>query len=117
MTEPPEQLEPVPHLREADPQLEPAAGPTELGHARLEPEPDAGDLWILLKVSGPIMVATISRAVMQFVDFVMVSQLDAATEAQAAVGASGVTLFILIGSVRGRDRRRGSVAGGPRGGG
>ncbi len=97
MTEPPEQLEPTPHLREADPQLEPTGALAKLGYAPSEPEPERGDLWILLKVSGPIMVATISRAVMQFVDFVMVSQLDAATEAQAAVGASGVTLFILIG--------------------
>ncbi len=68
-------------------------------HEPHEPHDDAhdGDLRVLLRVSAPIMVATTSRAVMQFVDFAMVSQLDKATQAQAAVGAAGVTLFVLIG--------------------
>lgn len=73
----------------------------QVDYAAREPlgDPDDGrsDLRILMTVSAPIMVATISRAVMQFVDFAMVSQLPRATEAQAAVGASGVTLFVLIG--------------------
>ncbi len=63
----------------------------------LDPHEGRSDLRILMAVSAPIMVATTSRAVMQFVDFAMVSQLPRATEAQAAVGASGVTLFVLIG--------------------
>jgi MATE family multidrug resistance protein len=66
------------------------------------PHPDApelaaegSDLRLLLRVSGPIIVATISQTMMRFVDFAMVSRLG--TDAQAAIGASGVTLFVLIG--------------------
>jgi multidrug resistance protein, MATE family len=60
-----------------------------------ELEAEGSDLRLLLKISGPIIVATISQTMMRFVDFAMVSGLG--TEAQAAVGASGVTLFVLIG--------------------
>ncbi len=100
MGDPLEPAEPAtPPVDESTPSS-PAADPAPLKYAaprEYTTEPDGSDLWILLKVSGPIMVATISRAVMQFVDFIMVSQLEHATDAQAAVGASGVTLFVIIG--------------------
>ena len=49
----------------------------------------------LLRLSGPIIAAMISRTVMSFVDFVMVSKLG--TEAQAAIVPAGLTLFCVIG--------------------
>jgi len=68
---------------------------TDAGDLSLERADRTGDLRVLLRISGPIIVATISQTLMRFVDFAMVSGLG--TEAQAAVGASGVTLFVLIG--------------------
>lgn len=49
---------------------------------------------VLLALAGPIIATMISRTAMNFIDFVMVSQLG--TEAQAAIVPAGVTLFILI---------------------
>jgi MATE family multidrug resistance protein len=48
----------------------------------------------LLLLAGPIIAATISRTVMSFVDFAMVSQLG--TEAQAAIMPAGLSLFTVI---------------------
>jgi len=48
----------------------------------------------LLRLAGPIIASMISRTVMSFVDFVMVSQLG--TEAQAAIMPAGVLLFCII---------------------
>ena len=48
----------------------------------------------LLLLAGPIIAATISRTVMSFVDFVMVSRLG--TEAQAAITPAGISLFCII---------------------
>lgn len=48
----------------------------------------------LLFLAGPIIASMISRTVMSFVDFVMVSQLG--TEAQAAIMPAGVLLFVMV---------------------
>ncbi|MFW6059833.1 MAG: MATE family efflux transporter [Phycisphaeraceae bacterium] len=48
----------------------------------------------LLMLAAPIIAAMISRTVMSFVDFVMVSQLG--TEAQAAIMPAGILLFCVI---------------------
>ena len=48
----------------------------------------------LLRLAGPVIAATISRTIMSFVDFAMVSELG--TEAQAAVVAAGIMGFCLI---------------------
>ena len=48
----------------------------------------------LLALAAPIVAAMISRTVMSFVDFVMVSRLG--TEAQAAIMPAGISLFCLI---------------------
>ncbi len=48
----------------------------------------------LLLLALPIIAAMVSRTVMSFVDFIMVSQLG--TEAQAAIMPAGVVLFTLI---------------------
>jgi len=48
----------------------------------------------LLALAAPIVAGMISRTVMSFVDFVMVSQLG--TEAQAAIMPAGISLFCLI---------------------
>ena len=48
----------------------------------------------LLMLAAPIVAAMISRTVMSFVDFVMVSQLG--TAAQAAIMPAGVLLFCFI---------------------
>lgn len=48
----------------------------------------------LLGLALPIIASMISRTVMSFVDFVMVSQLG--TEAQAAIMPAGVLLFCII---------------------
>jgi MATE family multidrug resistance protein len=48
----------------------------------------------LLLLAGPIIASMISRTVMSFVDFVMVSQLG--TEAQAAIMPAGVLLFVMV---------------------
>ncbi len=97
MTDTPEHVDPPLPGMEQDPQVASVPESVVPADEALGLEREGGDLRILLRVSGPIMVATISRAVMQFVDFVMVSQLQHATDAQAAVGASGVTLFVVIG--------------------
>jgi len=97
MTDMPEQVDPPLPGTEQDPQVASAPESVAPADESLGLESEGGDLRILLRVSGPIMVATISRAVMQFVDFAMVSQLEPATDAQAAVSAGGVTLFVLIG--------------------
>lgn len=49
----------------------------------------------LLRLAGPIIATMISRTVMSFVDFVMVSKLG--TEAQAAIVPAGMVLFTVIG--------------------
>lgn len=48
----------------------------------------------LLLLAGPTIAAMISRTVMSFVDFAMVSQLG--TEAQAAIMPAGILLFVFI---------------------
>lgn len=48
----------------------------------------------LLALALPIIASMISRTVMSFVDFVMVSQLG--TEAQAAIMPAGVLLFCIV---------------------
>ena len=48
----------------------------------------------LLRLAAPIIAAMISRTLMSFVDFVMVSQLG--TEAQAAIMPAGILLFCVI---------------------
>jgi len=48
----------------------------------------------LLTLALPIIASMISRTVMSFVDFIMVSQLG--TEAQAAIMPAGVLLFCII---------------------
>ncbi|MBN1343763.1 MAG: MATE family efflux transporter [Phycisphaerae bacterium] len=97
MTEPLEPSEPVAAPSDFPLPQGGTAAPVDLADGALPLDAKTSDLAILLRISGPIMVATISRAVMQFVDFVMVSQLELATQAQAAVGAAGVTLFVLMG--------------------
>ncbi len=48
----------------------------------------------LLLLAGPIIATMISRTVMNFVDFIMVSRLG--TEAQAAILPAGMSLFSVI---------------------
>ena len=67
--------------------------PTEL--PAITPLPTTG--WSvpanLLRLAGPVIATMISRTVMSFVDFVMVSQLG--TEAQAAIMPAGILLFTV----------------------
>jgi len=62
--------------------------------AARKPGAASGDLRAVLSMSAPIVVATISRTTMSFVDFAMVSRLG--TEAQAAVGTASIMLFVAI---------------------
>ena len=50
--------------------------------------------WTLLVLAAPVIASMISRTVMSFVDFIMVSQLG--TEAQAAIMPAGILLFCVI---------------------
>lgn len=50
--------------------------------------------WGLLVLAAPIIASMISRTVMSFIDFIMVSQLG--TEAQAAIMPAGILLFCVI---------------------
>ncbi|MEM9416205.1 MAG: MATE family efflux transporter [Planctomycetota bacterium] len=50
--------------------------------------------WSLALLAGPIIATMISRTVMSFADFVMVSQLG--TEAQAAVMPAGISVWCLV---------------------
>ena len=78
MTDGQDHFEPALDPQTQGPQLAPTAesvpierapvAPETLGYARPTLEPPESDLWILLKVSGPIMVATVSQTVMRFVD-------------------------------------------------
>jgi len=52
-------------------------------------------LWPLLVLAAPIIASMISRTIMAFADFVMVSQIG--TEAQAAVMPAGMLLFTVTG--------------------
>src|SRR5690606_12564221 len=49
----------------------------------------------LLVLALPIIASMVSRTVMSFVDFIMVSQLG--TEAQAAIMPAGMLLFCIVG--------------------
>lgn len=61
---------------------------------QLQPANDERVLSTLLRLAGPVIAATISRTIMSFVDFAMVSELG--TDAQAAVVAAGIMGFCLI---------------------
>ncbi len=74
----------------------PPESPSDKGRPVDPGERELGDLRAVLAMSAPIVVATISRTVMSFVDFVMVSRLG--TEAQAAVGTASIVLFVAIGA-------------------
>lgn len=50
--------------------------------------------WSLLVLAAPIIASMVSRTVMSFVDFIMVSPLG--TEAQAAIMPAGILLFCVI---------------------
>lgn len=95
MTEPSKPSKPLLVAEEPSRTLDYATVPVGPKLEDLEPDADDNDLQLLLKISGPIIVATASQTVMRFVDFAMVSRLG--TDAQAAVGPAGVTLFVLIG--------------------
>jgi len=58
------------------------------------PDGRPASLGRVLALSGPMIVATVSHTVMQFVDFAMVSQLG--TAAQAAVSPAGMAVFLPI---------------------
>ena len=63
--------------------------------AAVEPLPNGfGVPAALLALAAPIIASMVSRTAMNFVDFVMVSQLG--TEAQAAVVPAGILLFCFI---------------------
>ena len=49
----------------------------------------------LLSLAAPVIATNISRTVMSFADFVMVSRLG--TDAQAAIMPAGIVLFVIIG--------------------
>ena len=59
-------------------------------------DPETGRLLpvYLLFLSGPIIASMISRTVMSFVDFVMVSKLG--TDAQAAIIPAGLVVFAFV---------------------
>lgn len=67
----------------------------ETANAQPEADRQSSDLRVLAAMAAPIVVSTFSRTVMSFVDFAMVSQLG--KEAQAAVGAASIMLFVLLG--------------------
>src|SRR5690242_2554874 len=74
---------------------EPAELPAEpmvaLRAATVASPPQESDLGVLIRLSIPSILATISGTVMSFVDFAYVSQLGSA--AQAAVGNASVLVW------------------------